>query len=101
MEKYNVYGMSCAACSSRVEKAVSSLENVESCSVNLLTNTMTVEGKFSDDEILTAVKNAGYSAKNVNDDNNKADNDKINDTKTVKLTNNLILSVILTLILMY
>lgn len=62
MRKYTVSGMSCAACSARVEKAVSKLQNVTQCSVNLLTNSMTVYGTASDLEIINAVKNAGYDA---------------------------------------
>ena len=62
MKKYNVTGMSCAACSARVEKAVSAVEGVTSCSVNLLTNSMAVEGDVADAEIINAVKNAGYGA---------------------------------------
>ena len=54
--------MSCASCSSRVEKAVSKLENVEKCNVNLLTNSMVVEGSATDEEIIKAVKDAGYGA---------------------------------------
>ena len=61
MKKYKVTGMSCAACSARVEKAVSSLSEVSFCSVNLLTGTMSVEGS-SDAEIIGAVVNAGYGA---------------------------------------
>ena len=59
MKKYNIGGMSCAACSAKVEKAVSSLEGVTKCSVNLLTNTMEVEGNASDREITDAVIKAG------------------------------------------
>lgn len=62
MKKYIVSGMSCAACSARVEKAVSSLPGVELCAVNLLTNSMEVEGKVSDEEIIAAVVKAGYGA---------------------------------------
>ena len=62
MEKYNVTGMSCAACSTRVEKAVTALDSVESCSVNLLTNSMTVEGSAAAEEIIAAVEAAGYGA---------------------------------------
>ena len=62
MKKYKVSGMSCAACSSRVEKAVNSLDGVTSCNVNLLTNTLVVEGSVSDKEIISAVENAGYEA---------------------------------------
>ena len=62
MEQYNVTGMSCAACSARVEKAVSQVEGVTSCSVSLLTNSMGVEGSASHDAIIEAVRNAGYGA---------------------------------------
>ena len=55
MQKFNVTGMSCAACSARVEKAVSALEEVSACSVNLLTNSMTVEGSATDETIIAAV----------------------------------------------
>lgn len=59
MEQYNVTGMSCAACSSRVEKAVNKIPGVTACSVSLLTNSMGVEGSASADEIIAAVENAG------------------------------------------
>ena len=62
MEQYAVTGMSCAACSARVEKAVSKVEGVTSCSVSLLTNSMGVEGKASAAEIIRAVEEAGYGA---------------------------------------
>ncbi|MBO5222246.1 MAG: heavy metal translocating P-type ATPase [Clostridia bacterium] len=62
MKKYNVTGMSCAACSTRVEKAVSALRGVDSCSVNLLTGSMTVEGSVSSEEVISAVVGAGYGA---------------------------------------
>ena len=62
MEQYNVTGMSCAACSARVEKAVNALEGVESCSVSLLTNSMGVEGSVSPDAIIHAIEEAGYGA---------------------------------------
>ena len=62
MEQYNVTGMSCAACSSRVEKAVSRVPGVTSCSVSLLTNSMGVEGTASSHDIITAVEQAGYGA---------------------------------------
>ena len=61
MEQYNITGMSCAACSSRVEKAVSAVEGVSSCSVSLLTNSMGVEGTADPGEIIAAVENAGYA----------------------------------------
>ena len=62
MEQYNITGMSCAACSARVEKAVSALPGVESCAVNLLTNSMVVEGSAGRQEIIRAVEAAGYGA---------------------------------------
>lgn len=63
MEQYIVTGMSCAACSARVEKAVNAVPGVTSCSVSLLTNSMGVEGSASGDAIIEAVQNAGYGAK--------------------------------------
>ena len=60
MRKFQVTGMSCAACSTRVEKAVNGLEGVSSCAVSLLTNSMSVEGTASDDEIIKAVEKAGW-----------------------------------------
>lgn len=65
MKQYNVKGMSCAACSARVEKAVSKVPGVTSCSVNLLTNSMSVEGSATDSDIIKAVKNAGYGASSM------------------------------------
>ena len=62
MQRFSVSGMSCTACSARVEKAVSGLYGVEECSVNLLTNSMEVRGSASDEEIILAVKKAGYGA---------------------------------------
>jgi Cu2+-exporting ATPase len=62
MEKFNVTGMSCAACSARVEKAVSKVDGVTSCSVNLLTNSMNVEGDATSEKIIEAVEKAGYGA---------------------------------------
>ena len=62
MTQYNVTGMSCAACSARVEKAVSKVPGVTSCSVSLLTNSMGVEGTASDKAIISAVQKAGYGA---------------------------------------
>ncbi len=62
MKKYNVTGMSCAACSARVEKTVSSLQGVESCSVNLLTGTLSVEGSAEPQTVISAVEQAGYGA---------------------------------------
>lgn len=65
MKHYNVTGMSCAACSARVEKAVSSLPDVTACAVNLLTHSMSVEGSVSAAEVIGAVEKAGYVASEV------------------------------------
>ena len=62
MQQFIVTGMSCAACSARVEKAVSKVEGVTSCSVSLLTNSMGVEGTAADQAIIQAVEAAGYGA---------------------------------------
>lgn len=104
MEQYNVNGMSCAACSARVEKAVSKLEGVTSCSVSLLTNSVSVEGTASDDEIIKAVSDAGYSASKKSlskDDLSHKDDDALKDTETPKILKRLIASVIFLLALMY
>ena len=71
MEQYNVTGMSCAACSARVEKAVSKVEGVTSCSVSLLTNSMGVEGNASSSDIIKAVTEAGYGASLKGNDKQK------------------------------
>lgn len=63
MEQYSVSGMSCAACSARVEKAVSKVPGVTSCSVSLLTNSMGVEGDASPESVIAAVESAGYGAR--------------------------------------
>ena len=60
MKKYDIVGMSCAACVKRVENAVSKVGGVTSCTVNLLTNSMQVEGEYSENDIINAVENAGY-----------------------------------------
>ena len=62
MKKFEVTGMSCAACSSKVQRCVSALDGVTECSVNLLTNSMVVEGNIDDRDIVEAVKRAGYGA---------------------------------------
>ena len=62
MEQYTITGMSCAACSARVEKAVSKVPGVFTCSVNLLTNSMGIEGTASAQEVISAVEEAGYGA---------------------------------------
>ena len=80
MKKFDITGMSCAACVSRVEKAVSSLEGVSACSVNLLTNSMTVDGNIADVKIIDAVKKAGYGATPSNQ-KNKQNKEEIDDSK--------------------
>ena len=69
MEQYTVTGMSCAACTARVEKAVSSVKGVTSCSVSLLTNSMGVDGTASAEKIIAAVRDAGYEASLKNGNN--------------------------------
>ena len=102
MVQYNVTGMSCAACSARVEKAVSKVNGVTSCSVSLLTNSMGVEGSASPDDIIAAVKNAGYGASLKGASPEKAaSDDSLKDTQTPLIMKRLIVSVIFTLILMY
>nr|WP_316624017.1 heavy metal translocating P-type ATPase [uncultured Ruminococcus sp.] len=101
MERYDVGGMSCAACSARVEKAVGGVEGVSSCSVSLLTNSMTVEGTATPDEIIRAVEKAGYTAKAQNSAQSKP---KINiepPDEAKPLIQRFIVSLILLLILMY
>ncbi len=102
MEQYSVTGMSCAACSARVEKAVSSVMGVTSCSVNLLTNSMTVEGSASAEAIMSAVSAAGYAAssKNGGEAPRKIEG-KLKDTETPLLKLRLLASVILLAFLMY
>ncbi len=107
MEQYNITGMSCAACSARVEKAVSRVAGVESCSVSLLTNSMGVEGTASPQEIIAAVTNAGYGASLKSKGNEKsgqsatAGDDALVDRETPVLKRRLAASVVFLLILMY
>ena len=103
MEQYNVTGMSCAACSARVEKAVSAVPGVQSCAVSLLTNSMGVEGTASDSDIIKAIENAGYGASKKGAQTKTAalDDDMLKDTETPKLRKRLIRSVIVLLVLMY
>lgn len=102
MEQFNVTGMSCAACSARVEKAVSGVEGVSSCSVSLLTNSMGVEGDFSADEVISAVEKAGYGAslKTTEKTNTKKD-DRLKDTETPKLIKRFVSSLVFLVALMY
>lgn len=106
MKQFNVTGMSCAACSTRVEKAVLKVKGVTSCSVSLLTNSMGVEGTATPEEIISAVENAGYGAslKNKRIDNGssaKLESDFLKDTETPKLKKRLIASLIFLAVLMY
>ena len=114
MKQYTVTGMSCAACSARVEKAVSKVDGVTSCSVSLLTNSMGVEGSATDAQIVEAVEQAGYGASpkgtetetangRVNNslEQLKAAQDALVDRETPKLRNRLIASLIFLVVLMY
>ena len=106
MEQYNVTGMSCAACSARVEKAVKKVPGVTSCSVSLLTNSMGVEGTASPAAILSAVQEAGYGASPKNASASKTsdastDLDALADRETPKLKRRLIASLGFLLVLMY
>ena len=103
MTQYNVTGMNCVACSARVEKAVSKVEGVTSCSVSLLTNSMGVEGTADSGAIIKAVKAAGYGASLKGDDKaeSKSADDTLADTVTPKLKKRLISSVVLLVVLMY
>lgn len=106
MEQYTVTGMSCAACSARVEKAVSAVEGVTSCSVNLLTNSMGVEGTADAGSIIAAVQEAGYGAslKTNNMEHYTKQNfneDALKDKETPLLRKRLIFSLMFLLLLMY
>ena len=102
MKKFNVTGMSCAACSSRVEKAVSKVEGVQSCSVSLLTNSMGVEGSASDESIIAAVEKSGYGASVAGGEKKQsAENDQLKDKDTPVLMHRLIASVGFLAVLMY
>ena len=114
MKQYTVTGMSCAACSARVEKAVSKVDGVTSCSVSLLTNSMGVEGSATDAQIVEAVEQAGYGASpkgtgtqtangraNNSLEQLKAAQDALVDRETPKLRNRLIASLIFLVVLMY
>lgn len=118
MEQYSVKGMHCAACSARVEKAVSKVEGVSSCSVNLLTNSMGVEGTASSESIIKAVVDAGYKAKLMQPRKDKgvgaaadegsmigslyaAEEEALRDTETPALKKRLFVSLGFLLVLMY
>ena len=105
MKQFHVTGMSCAACSARVEKAVNALEGVSSCSVSLLTNSMGVEGSASDETIIKAVEAAGYGA-SVKDAalksrNVSAEEAALEDRQTPALKKRLIASLVFLGVLMY
>lgn len=104
MKQFDITGMTCAACSSRVEKAVSVVPGVTSCSVNLLTNSMTVEGDVNCETVINAVEKAGYGAKekseNMHEDNAKSHNKEENGEERT-LIHCLVFSVALLLVLMY
>lgn len=105
MEQYTVTGMSCAACSARVEKAVSKVEGVASCSVSLLTNTMGVEGDVSAESIISAVEEAGYGAAlkgaEAETANQTASEDALKDRETPVLKRRLVSSLGFLIVLMY
>ena len=111
MEQYTVTGMTCAACQARVEKAVSKVPGVESCSVSLLTNSMGVEGSASPEAVIAAVENAGYGAMPKDADTEKsagsltakiaAEEDALKDRTTPVLKKRLITSLGFLLVLMY
>ena len=102
MEQYHVTGMNCAACSARVEKAVTKVKGVTSCSVSLLTNSMGVEGTAESSAVIEAVKAAGYGAslKNAKEKNKEAETG-LEDTQTPLLKKRLIASVVFLIVLMY
>ena len=103
MKKYNITGMSCAACSARVEKAVSGVDGVTSCSVNLLTNSMIVEGNAGEESIISAVNNAGYGVSSA--DGHKKNDSPADDISGVneikKMKTRLVSSIVFLIILMY
>lgn len=101
MEQYNVSGMSCAACSSRVEKAVGKVDGVTSCTVSLLTNSMSVEGTATTEQIISAVENAGYGASLKSNAKVISNNNILEDKETPLMKKRLIFSLIFLVILMY
>ncbi len=109
-EKYTVTGMSCAACSARVEKAVSGVEGVNSCTVSLLTNSMAVEGTAPQEAVIRAVEEAGYGAEPQQEKKEggsgyqerlRKNREALEDKETPRLKKRLIASVIVLLVLMY
>lgn len=98
---FDVFGMSCAACSARVENAVSKLDGVVECQVNLLANSMTVEGDASAEAIINAVTNAGYSAKEKGVKSTEKENKGLQNREKNSLIKSLVASVVLMIFLMY
>lgn len=103
MKQYNVTGMSCASCVARVEKAVNKVEGVTSCSVNLLTNSMSVDGYVKSSDVISAVEKAGYGAslKGNSSKENKSSDEPLKDTETPKLKKRLFSSLVFLILLMY
>lgn len=103
MKQYNVTGMSCASCVARVEKAVNKVDGVTSCSVNLLTNSMSVDGDVKSSDVISAVEKAGYGAslKGNSFKENKSNDEPLKDTETPKLKKRLFSSLVFLLLLMY
>nr|WP_300409399.1 heavy metal translocating P-type ATPase [uncultured Ruminococcus sp.] len=103
MKQYNVTGMSCASCVARVEKAVNKVDGVTSCSVNLLTNSMSVDGDVKSSDVINAVEKAGYGAslKGNSSKENKSNDEPLKDTETPKLKKRLFSSLVFLILLMY
>ncbi len=105
MQQYKVTGMSCAACQTRVEKAVSAVDGVESCAVSLLTNSMGVEGSARPEDIIAAVEAAGYGAGikggSGNSSSLSSEDDSLKDTETPIMKRRLIASIAVLIPLMY
>lgn len=103
MKQYNVTGMSCASCVARVEKAVNKVDGVTSCSVNLLTNSMSVDGDVKSIDVISAVEKAGYGAslKGNSSKENKSNDEPLKDTETPKLKKRLFSSLVFLILLMY
>lgn len=101
MKYFNVDGMSCAACSSRVERAVSAVTGVSSCCVNLLTNSMSVEGDVNTSDIIAAVERAGYRASEKDEEKRFSQKNTKEKDETQALVKRLILSVAILVVLMY
>lgn len=99
MKQYSITGMSCAACANRIEKTVTHIDGVESCSVSLLTNSMGVEGTASSETIIQAIENIGYGASEKGVE--KVKDDSLADHETPKLKKRLITSLVFLLLLMY